>query len=57
MKIIAILKKIRSRLFPKLYPSKVYRRADLIRLMVRNPKKYNEFLDEIKLAYKQGRVK
>jgi hypothetical protein len=36
---------------------KVYRRADLIRLKLRDPSKYESMQDEIDLAYRQGRVK
>lgn len=36
---------------------KVYRRADLIRLKMRDPAKYEDMADEILAAYSQGRVK
>lgn len=36
---------------------KVYRRADLIRLKIRDPGKYDAMQDEISLAYSEGRVK
>jgi hypothetical protein len=36
---------------------KVYRRADLIRLKMRDPGKYADMQDEIMQAYSQGRVK
>lgn len=36
---------------------KVYRRADLIRLKISDPRKYESMQDEIMLAYSQGRVK
>lgn len=36
---------------------KVYRRADLIRLRMENPSKYEAMHDDILLAYQQGRVK
>lgn len=36
---------------------KVYRRADLIRLKMRDPAKYEEMSDEITLAYQQNRVR
>jgi hypothetical protein len=36
---------------------KVYRRADLIRLNMRDPEKYASMQDEIMAAYKEGRVK
>lgn len=36
---------------------KVYRRADLIQLRLRNPAKYSAMEDEIMAAYKEGRVK
>lgn len=36
---------------------KVYRRADLIQLRLRNPAKYSAMEDEIMNAYKEGRVK
>jgi hypothetical protein len=37
--------------------SKVYRRADLIRLQIENPNRYYELQDEIMAAYNEGRVK
>lgn len=36
---------------------KVYRRADLIRLKMRDPSKYDSMNDEIMQAYSEGRVK
>ena len=36
---------------------KVYRRADLIRLKMRDPSKYESMSDEIMTAYSEGRVK
>lgn len=36
---------------------KVYRRADLIRLKMREPSKYDAMSDEILAAYREGRVK
>ena len=36
---------------------KIYRRADLIRLNMRDPEKYASMADEIMLAYREGRVK
>lgn len=36
---------------------KVYRRADLIRLKIRDPQKYESMQDEIMAAYSEGRVK
>lgn len=36
---------------------KVYRRADIRKLMSENPDRYQELADEILLAYKEGRVK
>lgn len=36
---------------------KVYRRADLIRLKMRDPAKYEDMADEILAAYSQGRVR
>ena len=36
---------------------KVYRRADLIRLRMRDPAKYDSMSDEIMAAYAEGRVK
>jgi hypothetical protein len=36
---------------------KVYRRADLIRLKMRDPVKYDAMSDEIMAAYSEGRVK
>ena len=36
---------------------KIYRRADLIRLKLRDPAKFDAMQDEIDLAYQQGRVK
>ena len=36
---------------------KLYRRADLIRLKMRDPGKYDAMQDEISLAYAEGRVK
>jgi len=36
---------------------KVYRRADLIRLKMRDPGKYDAMSDEIMAAYSEGRVK
>jgi hypothetical protein len=36
---------------------KVYRRADLIRLKMRDPAKYEDMADEILAAYREGRVK
>lgn len=36
---------------------KVYRRADLIRLRITNPAKYDAMQDEISAAYREGRVK
>ena len=36
---------------------KVYRRADLIRLKMRDPAKYEDMADEILKAYSEGRVK
>ena len=38
-------------------PRKVYRRADLIRLQMTDPARYESMNDEILLAYSQGRVK
>jgi hypothetical protein len=37
--------------------SKIYRRADLIRLQIENPSRYMELQDEIMAAYNEGRVK
>lgn len=36
---------------------KVYRRADLIRLKISNPSKYDAMQEEISAAYREGRVK
>lgn len=36
---------------------KVYRRADLIRLKMRDPQKYSSMQDEIMAAYSEGRIK
>jgi uncharacterized protein with von Willebrand factor type A (vWA) domain len=36
---------------------KVYRRADLIRLKIRDPERYDAMQDEILAAYSEGRVK
>ena len=36
---------------------KIYRRADLIRLKVTDPKRYDDLADEIYQAYSEGRVK
>lgn len=36
---------------------KVYRRADIIKLMQTDPKRYNQLSDEIMAAYAEGRVK
>ena len=36
---------------------KIYRRADLIRLNMRDPAKYADMADEIMAAYREGRVK
>lgn len=36
---------------------KIYRRADLIRLKLRDPAKYDAMQDEIDVAYRDGRVK
>jgi hypothetical protein len=36
---------------------KVYRRADLIRLRLENPDRYDALSDEIMKAYSEGRVK
>lgn len=36
---------------------KVYRRADLIRLQIHNPAKYEAMMDEIQLAYAEDRVR
>ena len=36
---------------------KVYRRADIIELMQKDPKRYNSMSDEIMAAYAEGRVK
>lgn len=36
---------------------KMYRRADIIELMQRNPDRYEAMQDEITLAYREGRVK
>jgi len=36
---------------------KVYRRADLIRLKMNNPSKYDDMSDEIMRAYQEGRVR
>jgi hypothetical protein len=36
---------------------KVYRRADLIRLKMRDPAKYDAMSDEIMSAYAEGRIK
>jgi hypothetical protein len=36
---------------------KVYRRADLIRLRLENPDRYDALQDEIMKAYSEGRVK
>ena len=36
---------------------KTYRRADIIKLMQTDPKRYNQLSDEIMLAYQEGRVK
>lgn len=36
---------------------KVYRRADLIRLRINNPAKYDAMQEEISAAYREGRVK
>jgi hypothetical protein len=38
-------------------PRKIYRRADLIRLRMNDPDRYNAMEDEIMAAYEQGRVK
>lgn len=38
-------------------PKKIYRRADLIRLRVQNPAKYDAMEDEIMAAYAEGRVR
>jgi len=37
--------------------SKIYRRADLIKLMVKDPQRYEALSDEILKAYSEGRVK
>ena len=36
---------------------KIYRRADIIKLMQTDPKRYNQLSDEIMAAYAEGRVK
>tara|TARA_R110002153_G_scaffold131178_2_gene280161 strand:+ start:1538 stop:2335 length:798 start_codon:yes stop_codon:yes gene_type:complete len=36
---------------------KIYRRADIIKLIQTDPKRYNQLSDEIMLAYEEGRVK
>jgi len=36
---------------------RVYRRADLIRLKMNDPARYDALSDEIMLAYQEGRVK
>lgn len=36
---------------------KVYRRADLIRLKIQDPSRYNELQDDIMAAYREGRVR
>lgn len=38
-------------------PKKIYRRADLIRLRIENPAKYDAMEDEIMAAYTEGRVR
>lgn len=38
-------------------PKKIYRRADLIRLRIQNPTKYDAMEDEIMAAYAEGRVR
>ena len=36
---------------------KIYRRADVLRLMEEQPERYEAMADEITLAYKEGRVR
>jgi len=36
---------------------KIYRRADIIKLMQTDPKRYQALSDEIMQAYQEGRVK
>jgi hypothetical protein len=36
---------------------KIYRRADIIKLMQNDPQRYLDLADEITLAYSEGRVK
>ena len=38
-------------------PKKIYRRADLIKLRIYDPDKFNAMQDEILQAYKEGRVR
>jgi hypothetical protein len=42
---------------PSTNSTKVYRRADLIRLQIENPDRYVQMQDEIMAAYAEGRVK
>jgi hypothetical protein len=37
--------------------AKIYRRSDIIDLMVRDPERYAALSEEIMAAYQQGRVK
>ena len=39
------------------HEEKVYRRADIIKLMKTDPERYNALSDEILKAYAEGRVK
>jgi hypothetical protein len=36
---------------------RIYKRADVLRLMEEQPERYEAMADEIGLAYKQGRVR